>query len=122
MEATDTSTPSYSFTQQGGNQNEFTFNSVFGEIYTNKRFDLDVTPGIQSEFSIEVRVTDSSLPNEQFVTRNFRIQVQDINDNSPIFSPKVYSATISEDRSPSDAIVFNNGEVTAGSYIALSID
>ena len=98
------SSPTFAFTSNG-NGDEFSFKSFYGEIYTNKVFDLDVTPAVQSDFEIRVVVTAG----EQTETRTFRIQIVDINDHAPIFSPSLYTATISEDRSSTSAIVFNNG-------------
>lgn len=48
---------------------------------------------------LKVLATDSGTP-QRAATASVVITVQDVNDNDPVFSPKQYEVTVSEDNPP----------------------
>ena len=90
--------------------NEFTFDKYFGEIFTNKQFDRDADPLEITLFQLTLIVSDDS----DDVVRHFKIQVVDVNDKRPLFNPTVYYATIPENYAPNEPILFNGDDFDAG--------
>nr|XP_022918571.1 protocadherin-like wing polarity protein stan isoform X2 [Onthophagus taurus] len=69
--------------------------SQSGWIYTTKELDREE----QSKYMFHVIATDQGVP-PQSATANVIIIVQDINDNNPVFEPKIYEAVVAEDDTP----------------------
>ena len=90
--------------------NEFTFTPYYGEIFTNRLFDLDTSPESKSLFAVTLVVSDDV--NE--ITKKFKIQVRDAKDNQAIFKPPAYSTTIDENYPEDEPIKFNGDAITAG--------
>ncbi|XP_049823743.1 protocadherin-like wing polarity protein stan isoform X2 [Aethina tumida] len=66
-----------------------------GWIVTTKDLDRED----QSKFMFQVIATDQGVP-PQSASASVIITVQDVNDNDPIFEPKIYESVIAEDDSP----------------------
>ncbi|XP_050305133.1 protocadherin-like wing polarity protein stan isoform X2 [Anthonomus grandis grandis] len=69
--------------------------SSSGWIYTTKELDREE----QSKFMFQVIAADQGVP-PQSASASVIISVQDINDNDPVFEPKIYEATVAEDDPP----------------------
>ncbi|XP_065166570.1 LOW QUALITY PROTEIN: protocadherin-like wing polarity protein stan [Atheta coriaria] len=66
-----------------------------GWIYTTKELDREEHP----KYSFQVIASDQGNP-PQSASASIIITVQDVNDNNPIFDPKVYDCVVAEDDSP----------------------
>ncbi|XP_017787025.1 PREDICTED: protocadherin-like wing polarity protein stan isoform X1 [Nicrophorus vespilloides] len=66
-----------------------------GWIYTTKQLDREE----QSKYMLQVIARDQGNP-PLSATASIVITVQDVNDNDPVFEPKVYEALVSEDDPP----------------------
>ena len=74
----------------GNDQKHFKIDEETGDIRTNASLDFETT----TNYTLRVRADDSSHSNETDV----KIQVININDNSPIFDPAYYTKNISENQ------------------------
>lgn len=72
-----------------------TVDSHSGWITTTKELDRED----QSKFMFQIIASDQGNP-PQSASASVIITVQDVNDNDPVFEPKVYEAVVSEDDSP----------------------
>ena len=90
--------------------NAFTFTPYYGEIFTNRLFDRDTSSDAELTFAVTLVVSDDVTE----ITEEFQIQVRDVNDNQPIFTPSAYSTTIDENYPEDEPIKFNGDEITAG--------
>ncbi|KAJ8914679.1 hypothetical protein NQ315_017377 [Exocentrus adspersus] len=63
-----------------------------GWIYTTRDLDREE----QSKYIFQVIATDQGTPS-QFASSSVVITVQDVNDNDPIFEPKIYESVVAED-------------------------
>lgn len=66
-----------------------------GWIVTTKDLDREE----QSKFMFQVIATDHGVP-PQSASASVVITVQDVNDNDPVFEPKIYDLTVAEDDPP----------------------
>lgn len=66
-----------------------------GWIHTTRLLDRET----HNKFQFQVLATDSGTP-QKAATASIVITVQDVNDNDPVFSPKQYEVTVSEDDPP----------------------
>lgn len=66
-----------------------------GWIYTTKDLDRED----QSKFMFQVIAADQGVPS-QSASASVIITVQDVNDNDPVFEPKLYELTVAEDDPP----------------------
>nr|XP_022319465.1 cadherin-23-like isoform X3 [Crassostrea virginica] len=81
--------------QNGGDLGDyFSVNQTSGQIKVNRRLDYE---SLNSKL-IKFRVRAFSQDNQRSVDANITIQVQDINDNIPIFLQTKYTVTVAEDR------------------------
>ena len=104
--AVDADTNTLQFSIAGGNQdNKFTVNSQTGEVFVSSSLDRDVI----SRYDLTVIVTDGSLVD----TGVLMVEVEDVNDNAPVFSLSPYTINVSEGA--------NVGDV-AGRIIAADAD
>jgi len=65
---------------------------VSGEIETTGTFDID---GGITYFDLVVKAADQGTSSLS-VTRQLKVGLTDINDNSPVFSQNVYDVTVAE--------------------------
>ena len=71
---------------------KFRVDPVSGDIETTGTFDID---GGITYFDLVVKAADQGAsPN--YVTRQLRVGLTDVNDNSPAFSQALYDVTITE--------------------------
>ncbi|XP_060527638.1 protocadherin-like wing polarity protein stan isoform X2 [Cylas formicarius] len=66
-----------------------------GWVYTTKELDRED----QGKFMFQVVATDKGVP-PLSASASVIITVQDVNDNDPVFKPKLYEAVVAEDKSP----------------------
>ncbi|KAG5887443.1 hypothetical protein JTB14_003294 [Gonioctena quinquepunctata] len=66
-----------------------------GWIYTTKDLDREHQP----KFMFQVIAADQGVP-PQSASASIVITVQDVNDNDPVFEPKIYESVIAEDDTP----------------------
>ncbi|XP_066994105.2 protocadherin-like wing polarity protein stan [Anabrus simplex] len=80
----------------GGSTSDFPFtvDEHSGTIFTTRELDREE----QSRFQFQVIARDGGSPSKS-ATANVVITVQDVNDNDPVFEPKIYEAVVSEDDS-----------------------
>lgn len=86
----------------GGSTEDFplTVDSHTGWITTTKELDRED----QSKFMFQVIATDQGIP-PQSTSASVIITVQDVNDNDPVFEPKLYEAVVSEEDPPGTLVV-----------------
>ncbi|XP_065884594.1 protocadherin Fat 4-like [Dysidea avara] len=96
----DSDTLQYSITG-GNNDNKFMMNSQTGEVFISSQLDRDVT----SSYSLTVTVTDGT----NAVSSQLNIVVEDVNDNSPVFSMDPYMLDVPELSIPGSVV----GTITA---------
>ncbi|XP_014243159.1 protocadherin-like wing polarity protein stan isoform X2 [Cimex lectularius] len=73
---------------------------VSGWLYTNKHLDREAEPKLH----FEVLAVDHGTPSKTG-TATVSVDIQDTNDNDPVFSPKEYSANLQEDIAPGTSVV-----------------
>ncbi|XP_072387451.1 protocadherin-like wing polarity protein stan isoform X2 [Diabrotica undecimpunctata] len=66
-----------------------------GWIYTTKELDREHQP----KYMFQVIANDQGVP-PQSASASVVITVQDVNDNDPVFEPKIYESVVAEDDSP----------------------
>nr|XP_006112264.1 protocadherin Fat 3 isoform X1 [Pelodiscus sinensis]XP_006112265.1 protocadherin Fat 3 isoform X1 [Pelodiscus sinensis]XP_025044455.1 protocadherin Fat 3 isoform X1 [Pelodiscus sinensis]XP_025044460.1 protocadherin Fat 3 isoform X1 [Pelodiscus sinensis] len=77
----------------GDRDNEFSVDSVLGLIKVKKKLDRERVSG----YSLVIQARDSGIPPlSSSVTVN--IDISDVNDNSPVFTPANYTAVIQENK------------------------
>ncbi|XP_008170058.2 protocadherin Fat 3 isoform X1 [Chrysemys picta bellii] len=77
----------------GDRDNEFSIDPVLGLIKVKKRLDRERVSG----YSLVIQARDSGIPPlSSSVTVN--IDISDVNDNSPVFTPANYTAVIQENK------------------------
>ena len=96
----DSDTLQYSITG-GNNDNKFMINSQTGEVFISSQLDRDTT----SSYSLTITVTDGT----NAINSQLDIVVEDVNDNSPVFSMDPYMLNVSESSSPGSVV----GSITA---------
>ena len=76
-----------------GNRNGiFTLGTVDGLLRVNAKLDREAV----QNYTLMVTATDKGVPPKS-TTRKLFVKIADENDNSPVFSPNFYSATVNED-------------------------
>lgn len=85
----------YSLVSSASERNRFTIDSRLGRIYTKYVFDRD-EPVREKWVYVTVRATDNGRPPLDDVC-TFKIQIEDINDNAPVFDKTKYEEVISKD-------------------------
>lgn len=93
---------SYSFVTASAERPKFRIDSKSGVILTQHTFDRD-EPIREKEVYVTVRATDNGNPPLDDVC-TFKVTIDDINDNSPVFDKVRYDESISEDKKV-DAVV-----------------
>ncbi|KRT79745.1 Cadherin, partial [Oryctes borbonicus] len=86
----------------GGGSTEdipLTIDSHTGWIYTTKELDREET----ARYMFQVIATDHGAP-PLSASATVIITIQDVNDNNPVFEPKIYETTISEDVPPGSSV------------------
>ncbi|KAK7789529.1 hypothetical protein R5R35_000833 [Gryllus longicercus] len=81
----------------GGSTSDFPLGveELSGWIYTTRELDREE----QSRYQFQVIAQDGGTPSKS-ATASVVITVQDVNDNDPVFEPKLYEAVVSEDDPP----------------------
>ncbi|XP_055837872.1 DE-cadherin [Episyrphus balteatus] len=92
----------YSLTQSASERPKFHINSNTGVIVTAHTFDRD-EPIHEKAVYVTVQATDDGRPPLDDVC-TFKVTIEDINDNPPVFNKAKYDESMSEDSQP-DAIV-----------------
>jgi len=88
-------TINYTFVSAPGDRLRFTIDSETGVIKTRHIFDRD-EPTREKEVYLSVRATDNGHPTLDD-TCTIRIQIEDINDNSPVFDKVNYQESVPQD-------------------------
>ncbi|KAK9696737.1 Laminin G domain [Popillia japonica] len=86
----------------GGGSTEdipLTIDSHTGWIYTTKELDREE----RAQYMFQVIATDHGTP-PLSASATVIITIQDINDNNPVFEPKIYETIISEDVAPGSSV------------------
>ena len=86
----------YSFITANNERPKFKIDPSSGMITTNHVFDRD-EPAREKEVYVTVRVTDNGRPALDDVC-TFKVQIEDINDNPPVFDKSKYVEPMPEDR------------------------
>jgi len=71
-----------------------------GSVYTTAALDRETA----ARYSFHVQAADAGLP-PHTATAAVEITVRDVNDNAPVFDPKVYRETVSEEAVPGAPVV-----------------
>uniref|UniRef100_A0A2K5D8Q4 Protocadherin Fat 3 n=1 Tax=Aotus nancymaae TaxID=37293 RepID=A0A2K5D8Q4_AOTNA len=77
----------------GDRDNEFTVDHVLGLVKVKKKLDRERVSG----YSLLVQAVDSGIP-AMSSTATVNIDISDVNDNSPVFTPANYTAVIQENK------------------------
>uniref|UniRef100_A0A5F7ZWY3 Protocadherin Fat 3 n=1 Tax=Macaca mulatta TaxID=9544 RepID=A0A5F7ZWY3_MACMU len=77
----------------GDRDNEFTVDPVLGLVKVKKKLDRERVSG----YSLLVQAVDSGIP-PMSSTATLNIDISDVNDNSPVFTPANYTAVIQENK------------------------
>lgn len=86
------------FTVQGGNGSDYVILTSSGQLYTTGHFDYDTTPPLY-ELIVIVSDTPWNRSSSLTSTATVIIEIEDVNDNPPIFSRFVYHTQIMENAS-----------------------
>lgn len=92
------------FRFQQKNEKKFKINETSGEITTNTLFDRDEVTSRQKEMYITVIAADNGRP-PLFDVCTFKIIINDINDNQPLFDKTNYSVLIPQDLQPKKEVM-----------------
>ncbi|XP_050325410.1 DE-cadherin isoform X1 [Bactrocera neohumeralis] len=92
----------YSLVQSATERSKFHIDPKSGVIVTTHRFDRD-EPTYEKMVYVTVQATDNGNPTLDDVC-TFKVIIEDVNDNAPVFNKARYDESISEDKQP-DAIV-----------------
>ena len=76
----------------GDDSNQFSLDFYSGEVTVEKVLNYELI----NHYSLLLRVSDPTLPETSFNLATLEIDVLDVNDNSPIFSPNIYSPILFE--------------------------
>ncbi|KAK2828340.1 hypothetical protein Q5P01_019374 [Channa striata] len=79
----------------GVTEDGFIINPVTGVITTTKELDTE----IQSHYTLTVYARDGGLP-PNFAKATIRVEVQDMNDNAPVFAKPWYELEVPENQGP----------------------
>ncbi|XP_053297977.1 protocadherin-16 [Pleuronectes platessa] len=82
-------------TYGGVTEEGFVINPVTGVITTTKELDAE----LQDHFTLTVYARDGGLP-PNFAKAVVRVEVQDVNDNAPVFSKPWYQVEVPENQAP----------------------
>ncbi|KAL7052566.1 hypothetical protein ACKWTF_004912 [Chironomus riparius] len=82
---------------------KFKIDPASGIITTNHIFDRD-EPAREKEIYLTVRVTDNGRPPLEDIC-TFKVTIEDINDNPPVFDKSKYSEPLPEDRQVKDQVM-----------------
>ncbi|XP_026227263.1 protocadherin-16-like isoform X2 [Anabas testudineus] len=94
--ATDRDQGSNGQVMYGGVSEEgFIINPVTGVITTTKELDTE----LQSHYTLTVYARDGGLP-PNFAKAVVRVEVQDVNDNAPVFARPLYELEVPENQAP----------------------
>ncbi|XP_034940506.1 DE-cadherin [Chelonus insularis] len=88
-------TISYSFVTAPGEKLKFEINNVTGLIKTTQVLDRD-EPAREKEAYLTVLATDNGRPQLDDVC-TFKVTIEDVNDNSPVFDKVVYTESVPQD-------------------------
>ena len=89
----------------------FSLDARTGQLVVNGTIDREVNPMYQVEVSAMVLSSERSFPAFAIVN----ITVEDLNDNSPVFSERVYRATVVENTSAQALVTVSARDSDAGS-------
>ncbi|XP_011307497.1 DE-cadherin [Fopius arisanus] len=88
-------TITYSFVTAPGEKLKFEINNVTGLIKTTQMLDRD-EPAREKEAYLTVLATDNGRPQLDDVC-TFKVTIEDVNDNSPVFDKVVYTESVPQD-------------------------
>ncbi|TMW45583.1 hypothetical protein DOY81_009336 [Sarcophaga bullata] len=86
----------YSLVQSAAERPKFRINPTTGVIVTEHTFDRD-EPIHEKAVYVTVQVTDNGRPPLDDVC-TFKVTIEDINDNPPVFNKVRYEESMSEDK------------------------
>ncbi|XP_077984865.1 protocadherin Fat 4-like [Glandiceps talaboti] len=107
--ATDDDEPNHTHGQvwfsitTGNDAGHFTIDETTGEVFTMTKLDRETI----SSYQLTITAADSLLipADERTASENITITVDDVNDNTPVFTPSAYSASVVEDESTGFVVV-----------------
>jgi hypothetical protein len=87
----------YSITGVSGNNNGdlFSIDALTGTVLLNKSLDFDDS-ALPKRYTLTIMVADGSLREPRIAYTSLTINVLDSNDNAPVFSQSLYSASLLE--------------------------
>ena len=95
--AVDADTDTLLYSIIGGNDdNKFTMNTQTGEVFVSSSLDRDVV----STYELTIRVTDGLMTENSVLT----VEVEDVNDNTPVFAQFPYTVYVSEGANVGDVV------------------
>ncbi|KAJ9588061.1 hypothetical protein L9F63_018579, partial [Diploptera punctata] len=96
-------TISYTFVSARGERMKFEIDNVTGVIKTKHIFDRD-EPAREKEVYLTVRATDNGHPQLDDAC-TFKVTIEDINDNSPVFDKVNYRESVPQDLRPGSEVM-----------------
>ncbi|XP_053392678.1 cadherin-23-like isoform X2 [Mercenaria mercenaria] len=113
VEATDDDEPNtpnseimYRITKaSAGLKNKFFVNQTSGLITMVEKIDYEALPAsLNGRVLLEVEAYDLGIPSLS-TTVNVTVEIEDVNDNAPVFSPKTYTASVPESATAGVSVV-----------------
>ncbi|XP_057317879.1 DE-cadherin isoform X1 [Microplitis mediator] len=96
-------TITYSFVTAPGEKLKFEINNVTGLIKTTQVLDRD-EPAREKEAYLTVLATDNGRPQLDDVC-TFKVTIEDVNDNAPVFDKVVYTESVPQDHPPNAEVM-----------------
>ena len=78
--------------ESGDNFNQFDIDFFSGEVTVERTLNYEQV----NRYTLLLKVSDPTLPDTSFNLATLEINIVDVNDNSPIFSPNIYSSILPE--------------------------
>uniref|UniRef100_A0AAX7SGL1 Protocadherin-16 n=1 Tax=Astatotilapia calliptera TaxID=8154 RepID=A0AAX7SGL1_ASTCA len=96
-------------TYGGVSEEGFIINPVTGAITTTKELDTE----LQDHYTLTVYARDGGLP-PNFAKTVVRVEVQDVNDNAPIFAKPFYGLEVPENQAPVELCILKATDPDSG--------
>lgn len=85
----------------GNSENKFYIRPLDGKVFVQKALDRETT----SSYTLQINATDQDPVSPKSSTASLLITISDVNDNSPVCDPFIYSKNIDEGVSTGTTVV-----------------